>query len=251
VAATPTKTPSATATATPTPTVTRSATATPSATATAAPSATATTVPTRTPSTPPTATLVPTPAPQAIAQMASTIFAGPLVGTEELGIVGQGETVSILGRADQAQYGRWLYVRTIAGVTGFVYEPRFQYDADWDALPVQAPANPIPMPTVQQARLSIASGPLRIEHIWPSAACQTQGAWTAYFEVKISGGDGWNYALYWDEERVSYTVKAHEADVAIIQRPGSTSMIVGTVRVESGGQRVSLQTSIRKPGECG
>jgi hypothetical protein len=72
------------------------------------------------------------------------------------------------------------------------------------------------------------------------------GTWTAYFEVKLSGGDGCQYALYWDGEAVGFFVKAEERDVLVVRRPG-TGTLMGTLTVESGGERVSRQTSLQEP----
>jgi hypothetical protein len=74
--------------------------------------------------------------------------------------------------------------------------------------------------------------------------------WKVYFEVKISGGDGCSYLLYWEGERVSYEVKPSEPDVAVLvfdNRRHDEGMLVGTIGVESGGQRAEEPTSASRP----
>jgi serine/threonine protein kinase len=217
----------------------------PAPTSTATPSPTPTFVPTSTST--PTPSPTPTSVPWAVARLSSSVFEGPRSETRELAVVFGEEKVEILGRTDELQYGRWLYIQTGKGVVGFVYEPRFEYTIDWDSLPVQEVKGTAPL---AGGRLVVSAGTLRIEHVWPGGECKEGGGWTAVFEVKISGGNGWSYKLYWDQEAVSYTVKAAEPDVAIIRRPVASGMIVGTVWVESGGQRVGEPTSARVPHQC-
>jgi len=179
------------------------------------------------------------------------LFKGPSGQTQELDIVGLGESVEVLGRSDEWQYGRWLYVLTQDKGEGFVYAPRFECTANWNALPVVEidratlvlVSTPVASHTVS---LAIAPGLLKIEYIWPASVCDRQGNWTAVFLVKISGGDGKSYTLYWDEEPISYTVKVEERDVLVLERPGPDGRLVGTVWVESGGQRAGMETSVRK-----
>jgi hypothetical protein len=95
--------------------------------------------------------------------------------------------------------------------------------------------------------LIVSPGPLEIVHIWPAGICNEGSGWTAWFEVKISGGDGQNYRLYWDEELVTYIVKETEQDVAVIQRPGNRETVIGTITVESGGDQKSQGTTVTKP----
>ena len=221
-------------------------------TATVVPTHTPTATQTRTPS--PTATASPTPAPvlpRAVAKRSASLFKGPSAQTEELDVVGLGESVAIKGRSDEWEYGRWLYVVTAKGSEGFVAEPRFEYTSTWrtfsiiyvDRSELVAVSTPATSPT---ARLSVTPGPLQIEYIWPSSACDDRGNWTAIFQVKISGGDGQSYKLYWDEEPVTYKVKVEELDVVLIERPGDIGRLVGTVRVESGGQRASMKADAIK-----
>lgn len=259
-------TPAAAETPTPQPTATETATAAPTATYTVVPSPTPTQTPTSTPS--PTATSVPSatpeptatatatatptpgptavPTPLAAAVQSASLFTAPSASSAELDVVGEGETVEVLGRSD-ANYGTWIYARTAEGVEGYLWAPRFVYALKWDDLPVIAVTpTPVPTPTpVCSSGLTVAPGALKIVHVWPSAVCGDSG-WMAYVEVKIAGGDGCNYFLYWDGEQVEYVVKASEPDVAVIVRPGG-GMLVGTVSVESDGKRVSQDTSMAAP----
>lgn len=161
--------------------------------------------------------------------------------------------MAILGRADEQKYGRWLYVQTGKDIQGFTYAPRFEYTVDWNLLQVvTATVVLVTPPTTGPTggKLTISPGKLTIVHIWPASVCTGKDRWTAYFEVKISGGDGKSYRIFWDKVQVPYVVKGTEPDVAVIQRPGIPGLLVGTVEVESGGERVSLQTSAQAPAKC-
>jgi serine/threonine protein kinase len=199
----------------------------------------------------PTPTPTPTPVPQGTARQSSTVFEGPDDDTAQLGIVRAGDKFSILGRSDEQQYGRWLFVHMDENLEGFVYEPRVEYAIDWTSLPVITVILKIPTtaPIIHPdgSQLIVSSGPLQIVHIWPAGVCDEGGGWTAWFEVKISGGDGRNYKFYWDGEPVTYIVKEAEPDVAVIQRPGNRQTVIGTITVESGGQRESQETDVNKP----
>jgi serine/threonine protein kinase len=241
----PTATGTATATHTPAPTSTPvPSTATPAPTPTPPPP-TATSTATHTPVPEPTAT----PAPQAIARLSSSVFRGPTAQTEELAVVDIGAKVEILGRADETKYGRWLYVRTGKDIMGFVYEPRFDYEVDWESLPLHE-AQGVEVPPPASARLKVTPGPLQIVHVWPGGTCNADGGWTAYFEVKISGGNGTSYAIFWDQQEVRYTIKPEERDIAVFERPADRNLILGTVWVESGGERVGQEISAKKPDHC-
>ena len=221
--------------------------------ATASARATATKAAIQTATAQPTPTLTSTPIPQGKARVASTVFEGPDDRTRQLDIVREGDTFSILGRSDERNYGRWLYVRTDRNIEGFVHEPRTEYATDWASLPIIEPKITTPLPTSTPTpvggRPIISPGRLEIVHIWPAGECST-GGWTAFFEVKIRGGDGQNYKLYWDGELVSYTVKETERDVAIIQRPGTRGLVIGTIMVQSGEQQVQLEASAKAPDGC-
>jgi len=164
--------------------------------------------------------------------------------------VPQGEQVEIRGRAPEDSIGTWFYVETAREIEGFAYAPFFEWKGDYEALPTVQPTLTVtPRPTPSD-RLRVEPGPLSIVHVWPSSVCNLEGGWTARFEVKIEGGDGVNYTLYWDDEQIPYTVKETEPDVAIITRPGIRGLLVGTVRVQSGGAEASAQASDRKPDPC-
>jgi hypothetical protein len=216
-------------------------------------SQTATAQPTPTPTSTPTPT--PEPTPQGTVRQSSTAFAGPDDQTEKRAVLAAGEAFDILGRADES-FGNWLYVRTNENVEGFVYEPRTDHAVELATLEVIEAAVVIPtaLPTATPpgGRLTVPSpgAPLKIVHIWPAGICNAGGGWTAYFEVKIEGGDGRSYSFYWDEELVDYQVKESEQDVAVIQRPGIRGRVIGTITVRSGGQEVSLEASQSKPDGC-
>ena len=243
---TPTVTPTSTETATPTPTPTSTETSTP----TPSPSSTATATASATPTVTATPTATPTPLPAAAALRSASIFQGPSSRTPELGVVGAQETVSILGRADEDKYGRWLHVQHTEDVTGFVYAPWFTYTVKWASLPVIEPGNVPTVTPIDRSSLVVSPGPLEVVHVWPTGVCDGDGGWTAYFEIKISGGDGQSYRLYWDEKAVPYTVKPEEKDVAVIHLPGDRLVFVGTVWVESGGQRAGHDSYLKKPESC-
>ncbi|MBN1937395.1 MAG: protein kinase [Anaerolineae bacterium] len=248
----PTPLPTSTLAPTPTPELTLPPTSSPTSTlpptSTSSPTPTPSATPTATPTFTDTPTATPTP-PVAVANLASSIFEAPLDNSRQLGIVEAKESVPILGRANDQLYGKWLYIRNSQAIEGFAYAPRFTYTADWQSLEIITPTvTVIPTPKSTPTGLVIAPGTLKIEHVWSAAVCNPTGGWTAYFEVRISGGDGKNYKLYWNTDPVSFVVKAdNERDVAVIQFPGDRSFFVGTVWVESGGQRVGQDTSLGKP----
>jgi serine/threonine protein kinase len=248
--ATPTQTPTRTPTETAAPTLTPTDAATPTPSPSPTTTATASATPTVAPTAAPTATPMPTPLPAATALRSASIFQGPNSSTPELGVVGTQETVSILGRADEVKYGRWLYVQHTGEIAGFVYAPWFTYTVEWASLPVIEPENVPVMTPIDRSSLVVSSGPLKVAYVWPTGVCDGDGGWTAYFEIKISGGDGQSYRLYWDEKAVPFTVKPEEKDVAVIQLTGDRPVFVGTVWVESGGQRAGHDSYLKKPEAC-
>jgi hypothetical protein len=248
---TPNQTPISPVTPTWTATPSRAATYTPTPPAT--PTLTAT-LPRVTSTPTPTVRPIPTLPPQAVANQASTIFEGPHSGTRQIGIVDAGASVSMLGRADEAKYGRWLYIESTdptdqADVTGFVFAPRFTFETDWEAIPIKAVDDIVTVvpPTPASGQLVIAPGPLEIKYIWPASECGSGSQWTAYFTIKIAGGDGRNYKISWEEEQVSYRVKPEEQDVAVIQISTNVGLLVGSVQIESGDQRTEQASSARRP----
>ena len=96
----------------------------------------------------------------------------------------------------------------------------------------------------------VAPGTLEIKYVWPAGECVSGLQWKAYFTVKIAGGDGRNYAIFWEQEKMVYSVKQEEKDVAIIQVPTNVGLLVGTVWVESGGQRGGQAISANRPTNC-
>jgi tRNA A-37 threonylcarbamoyl transferase component Bud32/cytoskeletal protein RodZ len=175
---------------------------------------------------------------------ASVLPAPVYVPDSQLTYLKPGEAVIVLGRAPM-NYGEWFYVKTAGDVEGYAYAPYFDWPGNFDELDEIQPKTPVPT-TPPLTDLRVSAGTLQIVHVWPTSVC-TQGGWTAYFEVKIDGGDGRSYALYWDEEQTEYTVKESEKDVAIVQRPGHEGLLVGTITVRSGGQADSQQVSARPP----
>jgi hypothetical protein len=161
----------------------------------------------------------------------------------------QGDQATVLGRSPDS-FGEWFYVETEEGIKGYAFAPYFDSTDDIQALPTLQPTVTVTVLPTRDLALEIAPGTLRIVHVWPSSVCNREGGWTARFEVKIEGGDGRNYTLYWDDELISYTAKESERDVAIITRPGIEGLLVGTVRVISGGQEASAAASDREPDPC-
>ncbi|MBN1581521.1 MAG: protein kinase [Anaerolineae bacterium] len=242
----PTITPTQTHTSTRAPTFTPTAILVSPITSTQTPTLVSTSTPTHTPT--PTRTAAPLPMPFFIAEAerAASIFEGPSVQTAELGIVYVGNTVSILGRADAQKWGRWLYI-VQDDIVGFVDETRFSYTIDWDSLRIIDVKDSIAivLPNASEA-LAIPAGVLRIEYVQAASECLT-GGWMAYFEVRISGGDGQNYSLFWDQTLIPFSVQEAEKDVAMIQFVGGSTPFAGTVWVESGGQRVGLSAYLDVP----
>jgi hypothetical protein len=144
-----------------------------------------------------------------------------------------------------------LYVVAERGREGFVYEPRFEHTAPWDELQVidvdRSEIVVVSTPAVgRNARLTVTPGLLQIKYIWPSSVCDTRGNWVAIFQIKLLGGDGKRYRVYWNDIPVDFKVKVEEPDVVVIERPGDIGRLVGTVRVESGEQSVSKVTDVVK-----
>jgi tetratricopeptide (TPR) repeat protein len=243
LAARPTHTATSTVTPTPTSTSTPKPTATHTATPTFTPEPTATPTPTPTH----TPTFTPTPLPQAVAREASTIFQGPDDGTEQLGVVREGETATILGRADEQEYGRWLYVEAAQGIVGYVYAPRFEHMADWESLKIVEPdIPPTPTPTFTP---TAPPTPLVIERVWGSSQC-VGGKRVAMFDLIVKGGTG-TYTFYWNEELVDAEPKEGEANAYIIIRQAAVGTYVGTITVVSGNQTVSEPASAKMTsGSC-
>jgi hypothetical protein len=181
----------------------------------------------------------------AVAERQASVLPAPVwIPGTQLGYLSSGDPVTVLGRAPEDN-GRWLYVQTADEIEGYVFADYFAWPGEWDELDEIEPTVTLVLPS-PTPRLRPPPGSLAIEYIWSSTDC-TPGGWVAYFEVKVSGGDGRNYTFYWDEEQVDYTIKPGERDVAIIQRPGIPGRLVGTISVESGGQRTSGQTNARQP----
>ncbi|MBN2393997.1 MAG: protein kinase [Anaerolineae bacterium] len=254
----PSSTPTFTPTLSPTPTTTLTLTATPPPTSTPTPEPTATHTPTWTPTpeptstqayTPtPTPTLTPTPTPFAVANLASSVYECPNSDTKEVGIVAAGQSVPVLGKADESKYGRWLYVQLGSGIQGFTFAPRFRFDFEWDALPVQEVTSDCPIVTTSvPISPPIASTPVRFDRDppWWSAQC-VQGGWVAIFEVKVSGGNG-IYQFYWDDQLVEAKPKANDSGVYIITRPGIRGTLVGTIKVVSGGTQATQGAAADDP----
>ena len=149
-----------------------------------------------------------------------------------------------------AYLGGWFYMEPQDGVKGYAYAPYFSWGGELTTLPIIQPTGSTTPKPPSGSGLRITPGPLDIDHIWPASVCHRGGGWTARFEVKIKGGDGRNYRLFWNEEHVPYTVKESERDVAIVTRTGAEGLMVGRISVESGGDRVSGPASDRKPDPC-
>jgi serine/threonine protein kinase len=182
---------------------------------------------------------------EAVAKEPALLFERPVVGAREICVVEEGTSVQVTGRVEDLENGRWLRVQMDENVDGFVREPRFEYTLDWSSLPKVEIGDLSPPPS--GGGLAIPPGNLEIVRISPSAVCGENG-WTALFEVKIAGGDGRSYTIYWDQEPVEFTVRDVEPDVAVIELLGTEEGVIeGTVRVESGGQWSALHTSLQAP----
>jgi tetratricopeptide (TPR) repeat protein len=180
---------------------------------------------------------------EAVAKEPSVLYEYPVTGAREICIVEEGASVEVTGRIEDPENGRWLHVQMDGNVEGFVREPGFEYALDWSSLPTVDRED-----LTRNGDLVVPLGDLEIVRISPTAV-RGENEWTVFFEVKIAGGDGCNYTVYWDQEPVEFTVKPMEPDVAVIRRSSAQDMIEGTVWVESGNQRVAQQTSLQAP-EC-
>lgn len=243
--ATPTPSATATGTATLVPTATR--TTIPTATSTQAPTAapTATSKPTATRQA--TATVQPTQTPiptlgvgsMATASQDVSILVAPVYPSTQVDFILQGGQAEIIGRAPES-FGEWFYVKADNGIEGYAYAPYFDWDGEVEILPTVRPTVTVIPPT--------SAVPVQIERVWWTSRC-VSGGWEGVFDVKVRGGTG-QYTFYWDDILVEAEPKPSESGAYIVVRPGVEGMIVGTIRVLSGGQEDSMQTSAKRPTSC-
>jgi hypothetical protein len=181
----------------------------------------------------------------AMVQRSVSVLSVPVYAAEaQIAFLNPGQSVTVLGRAPE-RYGEYFYVRTGDDVEGYAYGPYFAWPGNMEDLEVIEPKTAVPT-SLPRSALNVSAGTLRIVQVWPASLC-IEGGWNAFFEVKIAGGNGRSYVLYWEDERVSHEVKDAERDVAVIQRPGVGGVLVGTITVRSGDQTASQAVSAQKP----
>lgn len=206
------------------------------ATYTAEPTPTSTSMATK----PPTVTATPTlgVGSVGIANQDVSILAAPLYPSKQLDFVVQGGQARIIGRAPDS-FGEWFYVEA-SGIEGYAYAPYFDWEGNVQMLPTVQPVGTVIPPT--------SSASVQIDQVWWTSRCTSSG-WEAIFDVKVSGGTG-SYIFYFDDILVEAEPNESEQGVYLLTVPGPEGMLVGTVRVLSGGQEASMQTSAQRPASC-
>ena len=182
------------------------------------------------------------PSTSATATLGASIFVCPDADSQVGGGVSAGEQVEVLGRS---AVGNWFYIRDGQGVEGFVYAPRFNWQGDYESLPVVEPKTlcmpDTPAPPTQETNYD----PLTMD-LWENPGtgqCSDGGVWDKSIYICGHGGDG-NYTYYWNGEKVggptsdSLSFNVHSVDAAII----------GIGKVVSGdGQVVEQELYVRVP----
>jgi hypothetical protein len=214
---------------------------------TPSPTMTMTLIPTYTATASPTMTPTPTPTGAlglATAVEPSSIFQAPSSSSRELGVVEVGEQVVVLGRSDA---GGWFYVRDEQGVEGFAYAPRFGWEGDFEALPVQeSNFTPPPPPTRTPTPPPAGSYPPLSIDFWQlpgTERCEAQ-VWRQSVWIQGQGGDG-TYTYYRDGEFLAGPLNNEGYSFEVSSSAGA---IIITGRVVSGdGQEVQKEIYVPRP----
>jgi hypothetical protein len=214
---------------------------------TPSPTTTMTPTPTLAATASPTMTMTPTPTGAldlATAVEPSSIFAAPSSASRELAVVEVGEQVEVLGRADA---GDWFYVRDEQGVEGFAYAPRFGWQGDFEALPVQESDFTPPTPATRTPTPPPAGSypPLSID-FWQlpgTERCEPQ-VWRQSVWIQGQGGDGM-YTYYRDGEYLAGPLTNEGFSFEVSSSAGA---IIVTGKVVSGdGQEAQKEIYIPRP----
>jgi len=224
--------PTPTVTATTAPTATPSTTSTPSPTPSPLPpTSTSTPTPRPTGTRTPTPTLTPTPDNRATALQGAGIFAAPNSNSQVVGGVSEGDRVLVLGRSS---YGDWFYVQDEQGAEGFSYAPRFEWEGDFESLPVKESAAAVP--TSEPAAPpppAPSGGPLELD-IWALDGYCEGGASHRRVYMGARGGNG-VFTYYWDNVVRCGPTTSGDCTFEVISRGGATP---GTGKVVSGDGQV-------------
>jgi len=156
----------------------------------------------------------------ATAKQDAGIFGEPNAESEKLGGVVEGEQVCVLGRS---AIGRWLYIRDNQVVKGFVYAPWFNWQGDYESLPVIETTTPSAHNSPTPPVVKTYCPPLTMS-LWENPGtgqCSDGGVWDKSIYICGHGGDG-NYTYYWNGEIVggptsdNLSFNVHSVDAAII-----------------------------------
>jgi hypothetical protein len=176
-----------------------------------------------------TSTAISTPGPPDVATVihssGASIYAAPNSSSQELGGVPSGKQVKVLARS---VYGDWLYVR-YGGVEGFTYAPRYEWEGDYELLPVKE-SLAVPAPT------SPSSGNALEMDLWdlPDGWC-SGGRWYKNVFIQGRGGNG-VYTYYWNGERLAGPLTNEGYTFEVYSVGGA---VIGTGKVVSGdGQEI-------------
>ena len=199
---------------------------------------TPTAIPTNIPTLAPTETMTATPEPTltddesitTVALLSSTIFTSPDADSQEVAFVGVGAEVEILGRS---RFGEWLYVRTDDNEVGYVYGPRFDFEGDYESLPV-ASTTSTATSTPNVAACAGDCPTLKIDlYDLPSPRCTADNKYRTIF-ILGHGGDE-SYTYYWDGEYLAGpTSEGFGFDVLSLDG----SAVIGRGRIVSGDGQV-------------
>lgn len=232
-------------TASPTPSAIVISQASPTAPSTPTPTAPIVPSPPATPD--PTATAVPpvtlTAHETAVALLSSSVYQAPDSHSAELSFVGVDDIVQILGRSEA---GSWFYIRTQNNEEGYVYEPRFSWNGDFDTLPIYH-AVEIFQPIENNSCQESVCPPLTMEfYPLPGTRCEVEGKFRSLF-IRGSGGDS-TYSYYWNGELIATQV-ADGVGFEIYSPDGSSQIGIGRV-VSGDGQAVEMELFVTEFNNC-
>ncbi len=138
--------------------------------------------------------------PPALVRQPASLFAAPSSTAAELAIVGVGDAVAVLGRAE---HGNWLYVMDSQYVAGYVYGDRVTWSGDVAALPIiPADGETTPTAVATTAACSSQGCPALTLDLYPlNGRCQGNVRYRTVY-IQGHGGDG-RYTYYWNGVRLA------------------------------------------------
>lgn len=198
----------------------------------------------------PTATVVPTvvETSTAVAILSSSIYYQPDSDSTERTFVGATDTVTVLGRS---QSGDWLFVQTTDGIEGFAHSPRFEWDGDFNDLPIVEGVEAVATsPSTPSGSCQAGACPALSIEIYPlpGARCEQNGKYRTVF-IKGNGGNE-IYSYYWDGDLIASKVNVDGFGFEIFSPDGSSQIGIGRV-VSGDGQSVEQELFVDGFNQCG